>query len=134
MTLELIYQQTNEVLYMSKIYISIYAPNNTQISNLHRKLMVYSERFNNEQYKSSLDIHLTKKDMFNSNLDTQYMVYRKVYSFKYSELTEHQLLAICTFSSLISKEAYHDIEIVNFKIQNSKNNLFRLIAYIPITI
>ena len=120
---------------MSKIYISIYAPNNTQISNLHHKLMAYSERFNNEQYKSSLDIHLTKKDMFNSNMDSQYIMYKRVYHFKYSELSEHQLyIAICTFSSLVSKESYHDIEIINFKIQNSKNGLFRLVAYVPITI
>lgn len=118
---------------MSKIYISIYAPEATHISNLYHKLTQYSERVNNEPYKNSLDFHLTKRDIFNSNLDSQYMVYRRVYNFKYSVLSEHQLyIAICTFSSLILKEAYHDIELINFKIQNDKNGLFRLTAYMPI--
>ena len=118
---------------MSKIYISIYASKATNISNLYHKLTQYSERVNNEPYKNSLDFHLTKRDIFNSNLDSQYMVYRRVYYFKYPELSEHQLyIAICTFSSLILKEAYHDVEIINFKIQNDKNGLFRLTAYMPI--
>ena len=36
---------------MSKIYISIYAPEATHISNLYHKLTQYSERVNNEPYK-----------------------------------------------------------------------------------
>ena len=118
---------------MPKIYISIYAPKATHISNLYHKLTQYSERVNNESHNNSLDFHLTKRDIFNSNLDNQYVIYRRVYYFKYPELSEHQLyIEICTFSSLILKEAYRDIEIINFKIQNDKNGLFRLTAYIPL--
>lgn len=76
---------------MSKIYISIYASKATNISNLYHKLTKYSERVNNEPYKNSLDFHLTKRDIFYSNLDSQYMIYGRVYNFKYSALSEHQL-------------------------------------------
>ena len=58
------YHQTKEVLYMSKIYISIYVSKATNISNLYHKLTKYSERVNNEPYKNSMDFHLTKRDIF----------------------------------------------------------------------
>lgn len=119
---------------MSKIYISIYAPKSAHISNLSSKLTQFSERVNNEPHINSLDFHLLSRDKFNSNLESQYMTYKRVYYYKYFELSEYQLyVAICTFSSLALREPYHDIEIINFKIQNDKNGLFKLTAYIPIT-
>ncbi len=59
---------------MPKIYISIYAPKATHISNLYHKLTQYSEKVNNESHNNSLDFHLTKRDIFNSNLDNQYVI------------------------------------------------------------
>ena len=102
---------------MSKIYISIYAPNSVHISNLYHQLKIYSERVNSTLYENNLEFHLTKMDIFNSNLYSQCIVYKKVYYFKYPKLSEHQLyIAICTFSSLILIKAHHDMEIFNFKI------------------
>ena len=56
---------------MSKIYISIYAPKATHISNLYHQLKLYSERVNSTLYENNLEFHLTKMDIFNSNLDSQ---------------------------------------------------------------
>lgn len=114
---------------MSKTYISIYAPKAVHISNLYHNLTNFSERVNN-----SLKFHLVKRDIFHSNLDSQHIIHKRVYFFKYPELSEKQLyIAICTFSAFILKKADHNINLVNFKIQNDRNGLFKLTAYIPIT-